>query len=72
MTQPEALRLADHLESRGLLEEAAELRRLHARRDALLGALRHAADWFEAANLHAMPVARHVRAAIKAVEGEKA
>jgi hypothetical protein len=47
MTQPEALRLADELESSvgtqstysAMQQAAAELRRLHAQRDALLAVL---------------------------------
>jgi hypothetical protein len=41
-TQPEALRHAQELDRRGLLEEAAELRRLHALNGELLGACRTA------------------------------
>lgn len=33
--QPEALLMAEHLDDRGLIEEAAELRRLHEENEAL-------------------------------------
>ena len=52
MTQPEALRLADELEApvgtqstySAMQQAAAELRRLHAQRDALLEALKKAEE----------------------------
>ena len=70
-TQPEALRLADRLDLWGdqgdLLEAAAELRRLHAQRDALLEALQDLCD-----TLGECGMTEKARAAIKAVEGEGA
>ena len=78
-TQPEALRLADDVELNHkycpvevLHEAAAELRRLHAQRDALLEALQEAAEAFEIAadngGVNFYQYAKEARAAIKAVE----
>ena len=79
-TQPEALRMAQELDRRGLLEEAAELRRLHEvekQRDELLAALRLFVDcalpvqgagnhWTEGWLDQALPIAR---AAVAKAEG---
>jgi len=70
--QPEALRLADRLESRWALhpdmqEAAAELRRLVAQRDALLEALKAAEPYLRHADV-AYNVYVQARAAIKAAE----
>lgn len=67
----EALRLADALEGRcgpllPILQAAAELRRLHAQRDALLEALQELCD-----TLGECGMTEKARAAIKAVEEGK-
>ena len=77
MTQPEALRLADDLiyvskysdseHWNTLAETAAELRRLHAQRDALLEALKAAEPYLRHADV-AYNVYVQARAAIKAAE----
>ena len=75
-TQPEALRLADLLEMGSIWQDqeraAAELRRLHAQRDALLEALKDVAntDPVDAA-LDPQRAVRLARAAIKAAEETK-
>ena len=74
--QPTALRLADALETAeisyiSMVRAAAELRRLHAQRDALLEALKAAEPYLRHADV-AYNVYVQARAAIKAVEGEKA
>ena len=67
-TQPEALRLADRLEARCIenspeMYAAAELRCLHAQRDALLAALKLSrAQWIHSVN------SDHCLAAIKQAE----
>ena len=74
-TQPEALRLADRLESdfirsQTMVDAAAELRRLsavEAQRDALLAALR----WIATVNAMDYEYQQVARAAIKAVEETK-
>ena len=83
MTQPEALRLADELEApvgtqstySAMQQAAAELRRLHAQRDALLEALKEAAEALEIAadngGVNFYQYAKEARAAIKAVEEGK-
>ena len=71
MTQPEALRLAALLEHICLPvpeQAAAELRRLHAQRDALLEALRMMRRKY---GEYACSVCDRADAAIAAVEGEK-
>ena len=81
MTQPEALRLADELiyvskysdseHWNTLAETAAELRRLHAQRDALLEALKKLDNFFETYRPEGHPASdphELVRAAIKAAE----
>ena len=77
-TQPEALRLADLLDAHQFDEPhaaAAELRRLHAQRDALLEALKEAAEALEIAadngGVNFYQYAKEARAAIKAVEEGK-
>jgi hypothetical protein len=82
-TQPEALRLADELEApvgtqstySAMQQAAAELRRLHAQRDALLEALKLLLSYTLAceAMLNAKPAGQIdiARAAIKAVEETK-
>ena len=47
MDKPEALRHAQELDRRGLLEEADELRRLHALNGELLEALKRAHTWLQ-------------------------
>jgi hypothetical protein len=81
--QPEALRLADALDAVPetgadpdlIQESAAELRRLHAQRDALLEALKEAAEALEIAadngGVNFYQYAKEARAAIKAVEEGK-
>ena len=83
MDKPEALRLADALDECKYVDvyrckqAAAELRRLHAQRDALLEALELAADFLEHATEFRIgrpgfeQAQAKARAAIKAVEGEK-
>ena len=72
--QPEALRHAQELDRRGLLEEADELRRLHAVNAELLEALKDAL--FHVANQGDIGVdqwlacERKARAAIAKAEGE--
>jgi len=74
MDKPEALRLADRLESdfirsQTMVDAATELRRLsavEAQRDALLAALR----WIATVNAMDYEYQQVARAAIKAVEGE--
>jgi hypothetical protein len=65
--QPTALRLADnlikYLGGNTATQAAAELRRLHAQRDALLEALKYHQE-------QTRPIQRSIDA-IKAVEGEK-
>ena len=75
--QPEALRLAEWIESdmscHGDAEIAAKLRRLarvEEQRDELLEALKHAASWFDAAGID-VPASRHVIAAIDKAQQEK-
>ena len=75
MTQPEALRLAEALDRQYLHAcepAAAELRRLHAQRDALLEALKEAAEALEIAadngGVNFCQYAKEARAAIKTVE----
>ena len=76
MTQPTALFLADILEDAGkpadIAEKcAAELRRLHAQRDALLEALKKLNNFFETYRPEGHPVSdphELVRAAIKKAE----
>ena len=77
-TQPEALRLAALLDAHQFDEPhaaAAELRRLHAQRDALLEALKEAAEALEIAadngGVNFYQYAKEARAAIKAVEETK-
>jgi hypothetical protein len=78
-TQPEALRLAQELDAYHTRschkESAAELRRLHAQRDALLEALKEAAEALEIAadngGVNFYQYAKEARAAIKAVEETK-
>ena len=75
-TQPEALRLADALEDAGkpacLAESAAaELRRLHAQRDALLEALKQSLEEAIYPSKMLSDVYEKARAAIKAVEEGK-
>jgi hypothetical protein len=76
--QPEALRLADLLDAHQFDEPhaaAAELLRLHAQRDALLEALKEAAEALEIAadngGVNFYQYAKEARAAIKAVEEGK-
>jgi hypothetical protein len=72
-TQPEALRLAEWIESdmscQGDAEIAAELRRLHALNGGLLEALTHVSDWFTAAGID-VPAIQHARAAIAKARGQ--
>jgi hypothetical protein len=73
MTQPTALRLADALETAeisytSMVRAAAELRRLHAQRDALLEALKAAEPYLRHADV-AYNVYVQARAAIKNAEG---
>ena len=85
-TQPKALRLADELEddladyggqslpriSQDIADNAAaELRRLHVQRDALLEALRRIAMASEATVCNQEWIAKTARAAIKAAEETK-
>ena len=82
MDKPEALRLADALDECKYVDvyrckqAAAELRRLHAQRDALLEALELAADFLEHATEFRIgrpgfeQAQAKARAAIKAVEEE--
>jgi hypothetical protein len=77
-TQPEALRLAALLDAHQFDEPhaaAAELLRLHAQRDALLEALKEAAEALEIAadngGVNFYQYAKEARAAIKAVEETK-
>ena len=83
MNKTEALRLADELEApvgtqstySAMQQAAAELRRLHAQRDALLEALKEAAEALEIAadngGVNFYQYAKEARAAIKAVEETK-
>ena len=64
MTQPEALRLADHLEREYYVPAAAELRRLYAVNQELLEALQLIADVGDRAATEIS------RAAIAKVEGK--
>ena len=66
MDKPEALRHAQELDRRGLLEEADELRRLHAVNQELLASLNN----IEVSTHDAMTAAL-ARAAIAKAEGEK-
>ena len=73
MDKPEALRHAQELDRRGLLEEAAELRRLHAVNAELLEALQacearltHLAQ----NSVNVVPELKQARAAIAKAEGE--
>jgi len=76
--QPEALRLADVLETFGLSQlskdAAVELRRLHAVNGELLEALNDLAQWFDGEVGHHMdePYAAQIaRAAIAKAEGKE-
>jgi hypothetical protein len=83
MNKTEALRLADELEApvgtqstySAMQQAAAELLRLHAQRDALLEALKEAAEALEIAadngGVNFYQYAKEARAAIKAVEETK-
>ena len=75
-TQPEALRLADELERYHgeyptCTESAAELRRLHAQRDALLEVLEEALEVCIWPNAQVSGVEEKARAAIASVEEGK-
>lgn len=70
MTQPEALRLADHLEREYYVPAAYELRRLYAVNQELLEALKLADAMLRGANMDSAFVQKKVEAAIAKVEGK--
>ena len=80
MTQPEALRLADFMDAMDYddtRQAAAELRRLHAQREALLEALRGLLSYANVLEMRLLDAdgehraMKQARAAIAKAEGEK-
>ena len=68
--QSEALLMAEHLDDRGLIEEAAELRRLHDENESLLNALQNMCEGFHILKDSDFPALAKARATISAMKGQ--